>query len=170
MKSQTDRILIGWTEFVDLPEWNVRKLRAKIDTGARSSALHVEGITELPRGRVRFDIILHRKKRDRRIHVVAKVQRRSRVRSSNGSTETRYFVRTRLRLGPIEQDVELSLVDRGKMIHRMLLGRSALAGPILIDVNHRMLQSPKKKKKKKKKKSEKKPTKKKTSGANSPHG
>ena len=85
MKPQTDRILIGWTEFVDLPDWNVRKLRAKIDTGARSSALHVEGITELARGRVRFDIILHRKKRDRRIHVVSKIHRRSRVRSSRSN-------------------------------------------------------------------------------------
>ena len=149
MKSQADRIVIGWTEFVDLPDWNVRKLRAKIDTGARSSALHVEGITELPRGRIGFDVILHRKKRDRRIHVVTRIHRRSRVRSSNGSTETRYFVRTKLRLGPIERDIELSLVDRGRMIHRMLLGRSALQGPILIDVNHRMLQSAKRKRKKK---------------------
>jgi hypothetical protein len=149
---RADPVLIGWTEYVDLPEWNVRRLRAKVDTGARSSALHVENIVELPRGRVGFDVILHREKRDRRVHVVSRILRRARVRSSNGLTETRYFVRTALRLGPIEQEVELSLVNRGEMIHRMLLGRSALSGPILIDVNHRMIQSRRKKKKKKKKK------------------
>jgi len=152
MKQPTEPVLIGWTEFVDLPDWNVRKLRAKVDTGARSSALHVEHIVELPRNRVGFAVVLHRKKRDRRVHVIAHIHRRSRVRSSNGSSETRYFVRTKVRLGPIEREVELSLVDRAAMIHRMLLGRSALSGPILIDVNHRMIQNPKKKKKKKMKK------------------
>ena len=137
-------VLIGWTENVDLPEWDVRKLRAKVDTGARSSALHVENIVELPRNRVRFDIVLHRKKRNRRYHVTSRIERRSRVRSSNGSTETRYFVRTLLRLGPVEKMIEVSLVDRGAMIHRMLLGRSALSGPFLIDVDKRMVQTPKK--------------------------
>lgn len=142
-------VVIGWTEYVDLPDWNVRRLRAKVDTGARSSALHVENIEDLPGGRVRFDIVLHRKLRDRHIHVTAPVTRRSRVRSSNGQTETRTFVRTTLRLGPVEREVEISLVDRGRMIHRMLLGRSALAGPFLIDVDRRMVQSPTRKKKKK---------------------
>ena len=148
MKALADPVLVGWTELVDLPDWNVSRLQAKVDTGARSSALHVEHIVELPRSRVSFEVVLHRKKRDRRVRVVARVQRRSRVRSSNGSTEIRYFVRTKLRLGPIEREIELSLVDRGAMIHRMLLGRSALAAPVLIDVNHRMLLSKKKKKKK----------------------
>ena len=147
---RSEPVLIGWTEYVDLPDWKVRRLRAKIDTGARSSALHVENIQELPRGRVRFDIILHREKRDRRVHVTAPIVRRSRVRSSNGQSETRLFVRTTLRLGPVEREVEVSLVDRGHMIHRMLLGRTALSGPFLIDVDRRMLQSPKKKVKKKK--------------------
>jgi len=144
--SRAEPVLIGWTENVDLPEWNVRALRAKIDTGARSSALHVDNIEALPRGRVRFDVVLHRKKRDRKVHVTTRIHRRSRVRSSNGLTENRYFVRTTLRLGPIEREVELSLVDRGRMIHRMLLGRTALAGPFLIDVDRRMVQSPRKKK------------------------
>lgn len=145
MTRREEPILIGWTEYVDLPEWNVRRLRAKVDTGARSSALHVEDIVELSRNRISFDVVLHRKKRNRRVHVIEHIHRRSRVRSSNGQTETRYFVRTKLRLGPSEREVELSLVDRGAMIHRMLLGRSALSGPFLIDVDRRMIQSPKKK-------------------------
>lgn len=147
-----ERVLIGWTEYVDLPTWGVRKLRAKVDTGARTSALHVDNIEELGRDRVRFDIVLHREKRDRRVHVVAPVHRRSRVRSSNGHSETRYFVRTLLRLGGVEREVEMSLVDRGRMIHRMLLGRSAVGPPFVIDASRRMVQSRKKKKKVSKKK------------------
>jgi hypothetical protein len=145
-----ERVLIGWTENVDLPDWSVRRLRAKIDTGARTCALHVENIEELSRDRVRFDIVLHRDKRDRTVHVVAPVRRRSRVRSSNGHSETRDFVRTLLRLGGVEREVEMSLVDRGRMIHRMLLGRSALGPPFVIDASRRMVQSPKKKGAKKK--------------------
>jgi len=152
MKRTVEPVLIGWTEFVDLPGWNVSRLRAKIDTGARSSALHVEDIEELARDRVRFTVILHREKRDRRVRVTARIRRRSRVRSSNGIVETRYFVRTLLRLGPVEREIELSLVNRGKMNHRMLLGRTALSGPFLIDVDHRMLLTRKKRRKKKKKK------------------
>lgn len=139
-------MLIGWTELVDLPEWGIRRLRAKVDTGARTSALHVDGIQELPGDRVRFDVVLHREKRDRRVHVSARIVRRGHVRSSSGHRTRRLFVRTRLRLGPIEKEVEMSLVDREKMIHRMLLGRSALSGPFLIDVDRRMVQSPRRKK------------------------
>lgn len=151
-----DPIVIGWTEYVDLPDWNVQRLRAKVDTGARSSALHVENIELLRGGRVGFEIVLHRKKRDRRVHVTAPVSRRSRVRSSNGQIDTRYFVRTTLRLGPVEREVEVSLVDRVHMIHRMLLGRSALSGPFLIDIDRRMVQSAPHKTSKRKKKKRKK--------------
>jgi hypothetical protein len=131
---------VGWNEYVDLPDWGVSGLRAKMDSGARTSALHVENIHELPGGRVRFDVILDRRRSHRRVHVNARVRRRARVRSSTGHYTTRIFVRTRLRVGPVERDVEISLVDREKMIFRMLLGRSALEG-LLIDVQHRALLS-----------------------------
>jgi hypothetical protein len=139
------QVTIGWTEFIDLPEWGVKRLRAKVDTGARTSALHVDNVEELPRNRIQFDIIVHREKRDRHVRVTARINRISRVRSSNGKTEARYFVTTTLRLGPVEKEIEVSLVDRGRMIHRMLLGRTALSGPFLIDVDRRMLLSKPKK-------------------------
>ena len=130
-------MIIGCAEFVDLPAWGIRRLRAKVDTGARSSALHVENIKELDGGRVRFDVRLHRKKSDRRIHVIAHISRRGRVRSSSGQVELRLFVSTLLRMGPFEREVELSLVDREKMIYRMLLGRTALAHGFLVDPGRR---------------------------------
>jgi hypothetical protein len=150
MSSRQDPVLIGWTEMVDLPQWDIRRLRAKVDTGARTSALHVENIEELPRDFVRFDVVLHRKKRDRRIHVKTRIVRRGRVRSSTGHQTERLFVETTLLMGPIEKRIEISLVDREKMIHRMLLGREALAGPFLIDVDRRMVLTAKRKARRKK--------------------
>jgi hypothetical protein len=131
-------VVIGWTEYVDL--LTACRLLAKVDTGAQQRAAR-RGIRELPRGMVRFDVVLHREERDLRVHVRAHVKRRSRVRSSNGEIHHRLFVETTLRLGGVEKRIEVGLVDRAKMIHRMLLGRAALAGPFLVDVDHRMLQA-----------------------------
>lgn len=132
-------VVIGWSELVDLPDWHIRGLRAKIDTGARTSALHVDDIELLPRNHIRYQVVLHRHDHDRRVNVVARISRRARVRSSTGEYKVRYFVRTRLRLAGIEREVEISLVDRGDMTFRMLVGRTALSGPFLVDPAHRNL-------------------------------
>jgi len=134
--------LIGWSELVDLPDWHIRGLRAKIDTGARSSALHVDNLKLLPRGRVEYQVVLHRRDHDRRVRVEAKIARRSRVRSSTGVYTSRYFVKTRLRLAGVEREVEVSLVDRGDMTFRMLVGRTALAGRFIVDPTHKNLGLP----------------------------
>ena len=134
-----NKIVVGWNEYVEFPEWGIRRLGAKVDTGAQTSALHVEDIEEIGRGRIRFDVVVHRTKRDRHFPVKAKVVRRSRVKSSNGEYDLRYFVETQLRLGDVEKTIEISLVDRGKMAHRMLLGRSALQGDFVVDVSRRHL-------------------------------
>jgi len=140
-------LVIGWAELVDIPEWNIRRLRAKMDTGARTSALHVENIRELPHNRVRFDVRLHRKKLDRRVTVEVPIARRGRVRPSSGVSETRIFVRATLTIGAISEPVELSLVSREKMLFRMLIGRSALSHRFLVDVSKRyVLSKPSKKK------------------------
>jgi hypothetical protein len=139
--SQT--LIAGWNELVALPEWKITRIRAKLDTGARTSALHVEDLEELPGGKVSFYVRLHRRLRDRRVHVVQRISRRARVRSSNGHYTHRIFVATTLRLGPIERPIELSLVDRDDMMFRMLIGRSALAGAVLVDAARpRLLTKP----------------------------
>jgi len=132
-------LLIGAAEFVDIPAWGVRALAAKVDTGARTSALHVENVRELPRRRVHFDVRLHHSRPERRVTVEAAIQRRGRVRSTTGTTESRLFVATVVRVGPVRKRVELGLVDRKNMIYRMLLGRSALSGSFLVDVGRRFL-------------------------------
>lgn len=153
-----EKVLIGWNEFVDLPDWGIARLGAKIDTGARSSALHVEDLELLSRGRVRFRVVVHRLHRDRHVPVIARVTRRSRVRSSNGQFEHRFFVGTTLKLGPVEKQIEISLVDRGNMIHRMLLGRTALEGDFIVDVSRRHVQDADARRKKKKKTTKKRST------------
>ena len=134
-----DKVVVGWNEFVELPEWGIRKLGAKVDTGAQTSALHVENIREIGRGRISFEVVVHRTKRDRHFPVTAKISRQARVRSSNGEYDLRYFVKTKFRMGPVEKVIEVSLVDRGKMAHRMLLGRTALRRDFVVDVSRRHL-------------------------------
>jgi hypothetical protein len=136
-RSAPEPLIIGVTEYVDIPQWRILSLRAKIDTGARSSALHVENIRELGAGRVRFDVRLSRHQSDRRVTVEAPIARRGRVRPSSGELEARIFVAVKVRIGPVEREIELSLVDRGRMIFRMLIGRRALAHAFLVDPSRR---------------------------------
>ncbi|HYQ41434.1 MAG TPA: RimK/LysX family protein [Polyangiaceae bacterium] len=138
-RSATAPLVIGVTEYVDIPAWRILRLRAKIDTGARSSALHVENIRELSGGRVRFDVRLSRSEHDRRVTVEARIARRGQVRPSSGEPEERIFVAVKVRIGPVEREIELSLVDRGRMIFRMLIGRRALAHEFLVDPGRRYL-------------------------------
>jgi hypothetical protein len=135
------RAVVGWVEYVELPDWRISRLRAKMDSGARNSALHVENIREVGRDRVRFDVRLHRRNAERRVTVETTIKRRGKVRASSGLAEQRIFVTAAVRIGAHEQDVELSLVDRQKMIFRMLIGRSALAERYLVDAGQRYLVS-----------------------------
>lgn len=135
----SERLLIGLAEYVDIPEWRIAGLRAKVDTGARSSALHVENLREARGGQAIFDVRLHRSKRDRIVTVEAPITRRARVRSSSGDSRPRIFVAVRVQIGPVLRLIDLGLVDRTQMIYRMLLGRSALDHDFLVDPARRYL-------------------------------
>jgi hypothetical protein len=124
--------VVGWWERVALPEWGIAGLRATIDTGARTSALDVKDIEDLPRGRVRFSVVVGT--RPARLKTVeAFVVRTARVRSSSGVSQERHVVATTLALGGVARIVEVSLVSRSGMRHRMLVGRTALAGRFVVD-------------------------------------
>jgi hypothetical protein len=130
------KLVIGWREYVDLPEWHIRGLKAKVDTGARTSALHVDDIEELPHNHIEFYVVLSRKNSNRRIRVRTKALKRGRVKASHGTRTTRWYVQTKIKIGPVEKKIELNLVDRSEMIFRMLLGRRALEDKFLVDVDH----------------------------------
>jgi hypothetical protein len=137
MPKRPEPRLIGVAEYVDFPDWGVRSLRARVDTGARTSALHVENVRPLPGGRVRFDVRLRLSDPAARVTVETRIARRAPVRSSGGQLEPRLFVRAVIRLGGRRQVIEVGLVDRRSMQYRMLLGRSALEHLFLVDVSKR---------------------------------
>lgn len=141
--------VIGWSEYVDFPEWEITGLKAKVDTGARTSSLHVEDLEKLPSGFVHFFVRLSRKNTHKRVAVKAKPTKWARVRSSTGDYSTRCFVRTRIRIGEVEKEIEVSLVSRERMLFRMLIGRKALEKDFLVDVSHRSVLTEKPKRKRK---------------------
>lgn len=128
-----DLTVIGWREYVAFPEWGIPAVLAKIDTGAKTSSLHVANVVDLPNDRVRFDVVLSRKNPARRVTVEAQETRTARIRPSTGTVEVRRVVTTKVRIGSVEKDIELSLVCRDNMLCRMLLGRAALADSFLVD-------------------------------------
>lgn len=131
--------MIGWREYVALPDWGLFGIKAKVDTGARSSALDVGSIEELPDGKVRFEAIADRRSPEARIVVEAPIARRGRIRSSLGRTQKRIFVRTIVRVAGRDLVTEVGLVCRENMLCRMLLGRTLLEQGFLVDVRCRHL-------------------------------
>lgn len=147
---KSEKHIIGWTEMIDLPDWDISRLKAKIDTGARSSALHVENIEKIGRKKIRFDVITLTRGRIKKKSVETTYSKRAKVRSSTGIYSLRYFVKTKLRVGPVIKAVEVSLVSRDKMLFRMLLGRKTLEKDFMIDCDKRyLLTDPPKRKLKK---------------------
>jgi len=126
---------LGWREWLSLPELGIVAVRAKVDTGARSSSLHVldqECFLRDGREYVRFVL-------DTGVHgqaaqpAEAEVLDRRRVTDSGGHATERVFIRTRLRLAGMEWPAEVNLTHRRNMLFPMLLGRTALAGRFLVD-------------------------------------
>lgn len=135
-------LVVGWREWVALPELGVDAIKAKVDTGAATSTLHAWDIDvrdgEADDGGaggpvVRF--VLHPVARDRiyRVEAVAPLVGWRRIRSSNGQVEERPVITTRLALGPRRVRIHLTLTRRDEMGFRMLLGRSALRRRAVVD-------------------------------------
>ncbi|NMG59476.1 ATP-dependent zinc protease [Geitlerinema sp. P-1104] len=137
---------IGWREWLTLPELGISQIKAKIDTGARSSALHAYDIKEIPpkgdRPRIRFKV--HPQQRDTITVVTAEadILDRRDVRNSGGKAELRYVILTPVQLGQQQWPIELTLTNRDVMGFRMLLGRQAVRGRFLVDPGHSYLLNP----------------------------
>ncbi|MCB2199908.1 RimK/LysX family protein [bacterium] len=153
--SKQTPLTIGFVEYVALPDWGINRLRAKVDTGARTSALHVSSMEEISGNRLKFTIVLDRKRHHRRVECEAPIARTTTIRSSNGMVEKRYVVHTTLQIGSVRKTIDVSLTSRGRMIYRMLLGRRALEEDFLIDAGKRFVASEQRLKRVKKKKKKK---------------
>ena len=131
--------VIGWREHVSFPDWGVGPVRAKIDTGARTSAIHVADIEDLGDGRIRFEVVTRERPKRRTVWVEAEPVRTATVKPSTGDKQSRPVVSTRFRLGGVEQTIELGLVCRKGMLCRMLVGRTALADRFVVDPQRKNL-------------------------------
>lgn len=133
---------LGWREWLALPDLGIVAVRAKVDTGARSSALHVLDQETFRRGGREFvRFVLDTGVAGQAPHPAeAAVLDRRRVTDSGGHQTERVFIRTRLRLAGEEWQAEVNLTHRRNMLFPMLLGRTALAGRFLVDPARSFLQ------------------------------
>jgi hypothetical protein len=137
------RALIGWQETVSLPELGVGPIVAKIDTGARSAALHADDIEITGRGKrmkVRFKV-QRRGGSSRRIECDMPLHDLRRVKSSNGQIELRAVISTAVEIGDQLLEAEVTLTQRADMGAVMLIGRSSIKGNFLVDPSRTFLRS-----------------------------
>ncbi len=127
---------VGWREWVSLPDLGVRQIKAKLDTGARSSAIHVVS-WELVEGseppRVRFVLAPVQNDDETLVEAEAPLADRRRVRSSSGAAQLRPVIITTLEMAGERWSMELTLARRPRLRFRMLLGRQALRNRVLLD-------------------------------------
>jgi hypothetical protein len=135
-------VVVGWKEYVDLVDWGICHVKAKIDTGARTSALDVASyeLRETAAGLIaELRLHLHPRRPERATVIEVPVLRLVAVRSSSGMSEQRPLVEATIRLGAVVKRIGLTLTNRAGMRFRLILGRKALEGDFLVDVGRKYL-------------------------------
>ena len=132
----SDPIIIGWREWVGLPELGIKQIKAKVDTGARTSALHAFEIKPFSEGGVEHvEFRLHPMQRDLETIQVCRapvIDQRT-VTDSGGHKEDRWVIATSVTIGPHTLPIEMTLTSRDEMLFRMLLGRTAIKNIALVN-------------------------------------
>jgi hypothetical protein len=134
----TPPIVAGWREWVGLPDLGVRWIKAKLDTGARTSAVHAFDVEELRRDGetwVRYSVHPWQRSDEDAVMAESRVLDRREIRSSSGHVDERYVVAVDLTLVGRTVTVEMSLGTRDEMGFRMLVGREALQQGFLVDAS-----------------------------------
>ena len=130
------KILIGWREWVEFPDLGIKQIKAKIDTGARTSALHafnIETFTIRGKNKVRFHIHPIQRNNNYILHCEADMLDKRYVKNSGGDIEYRYIIATTLDMAHKSWPIELTLTNRDAMGVRLLLGRTAINKEFLIN-------------------------------------
>ncbi len=131
-----DKIIVGCEEWCGFPELNVPAIKARVDSGAKTSSIHAFNIKTFKRHGatwVGFDI--HPLQHDRKttVRCESPVIDRRLIKSSNGTSEKRYVIRSKMQIADAEWEINLTLTNRDSMGYRMLLGREAMHGRVIVD-------------------------------------
>ena len=144
--TETIKPILGWREWVSLPEFGIERIKAKVDTGARTSALHAFNLRLFDDGgqlMVHFKIHPIQRKNDEVVECIAKVKDERIITDSGGHKEQRIVIETPVKIGDHVRQVEITLTDRDNMLFRMLLGRTAIRPHFLVDPNKSFLSTEK---------------------------
>jgi hypothetical protein len=128
--------VLGWREWVALPALGIDRIKAKVDTGARTSCLHAFDVRiDDAQGQtlVRFSMHPEQHSLDNAVECVAPLKDEREVRDSGGHSETRYVIETDIKIGQQTHRVEFTLTNRDSMGFRMLIGRTAIKDRYLVD-------------------------------------
>lgn len=124
--------VIGWRECLDLPDLGITGIKAKIDTGARTSALHAISIQTFEQ-KISFQVLPHKQNDQQTIFAEAELLEWRKVKNSGGQTQLRPVIQTSITLGKYCWPIEVTLTNRDLMGFRMLLGREAIRGRFLVN-------------------------------------
>ncbi len=125
-------MILGWSEWVQLPSLNLHALRVKVDTGAKTSSLHAENVS-VRNGEVFFTTSPIPEHSSFEIECSAAIIDERKITNSDGASEMRYVIQADLVLGSFQRQIEVTLNDRSRMRYRMLLGRQAFASGMTVN-------------------------------------
>lgn len=131
-----NKLIIGSEEWCSLNSINIPAVKARVDSGARTSALHAVNITPFTKSDeawVRFEVHPLQHNGKTTVFCEAPIVDKRRVKSSSGAAETRYVIKSALTVGDYSWEIEITLTNRDSMGYRMLLGRQAMQGKMLVD-------------------------------------
>ncbi|MFD2229453.1 ATP-dependent zinc protease [Alkalimarinus sediminis] len=134
--NESDQIILGWREWVEFPELEIDNLIAKVDSGAKTSALHAYHVEPFNKGDtpwVRFKLHPIQDNNEVSITLEAKLSDRRHVSDSGGHKELRYVIEAVMNIGGHERRGEITLTDRDSMKYRMLIGRNILKQGFLVN-------------------------------------
>lgn len=137
-----NKTIVGAREWCSLPELGIELIKAKIDSGAKTTALHADNLTLFSKNDenwVKFTLHPLKSKPELLVTCEAKLLDQRIIKSSNGSKEERYVIETKLIIGELAYPIEVTLTNRKLMGFQMLLGRQAMAEKILIDCEYRYI-------------------------------